>query len=294
MKRVMVFMVMLGFISYSCIHRDKLSENYLETKKSIDLVVEQLFLVHVSEYEYLVNGFGRMNDSVNEEKGSFRGQELLHAIKKDIEEQQKEMQLIDDVEAKMTDAREINEWISKEFQNFKDAQIIRIKDFNTIGNSLQEPISTFESKWNTDFHYLDSVQDISLARLNLSKLKLDLLLMIMDAYFVYLSNWDIDFFVYDYPQITIVDENIIPRKSKYKANVIFGVFDSRSVDEIVVNELYINKKRQNINKRLKVSNVSDFEMEVKESGLYEYKGYVKYKSAEGDKIVPFENTFVVE
>jgi hypothetical protein len=35
-------------------------------------------------------------------------------------------------------------------------------------------------------------------------------------------------------------------------------------------------------------------MEVKDAGEYEYKGYVKYKSAEGDKFVPFEKSFVVE
>jgi len=285
---------MLGFISFSCNHRDKLSENYLETKKSIDLVVQQLFLVHMSEFESLEIGFRRTFDDEIDTTGSNRSQELLRALKKDINEVQKEMQLIDDVEAKMTDAREINEWIGKEFQNFKDAQIIRIKDFDVIGNSLREPISAFESKWNNNFHYFDSLQDLSLAKLNLSKLKLDLLLMIMDAKSVYLTNWTIDFFVYDYPQITIVDENIVSQKSKYKANVIFGALGSRAVDEIVVNELYINKKRQNFKKRLKISRISDFEMEVKDAGEYEYKGYVKYKSAEGDKFVPFEKSFVVE
>lgn len=53
MKRVVLFMVMLGFISSSCNHRDKLSDNDLETKKSIELVVQQLFLAHMSEYERL-------------------------------------------------------------------------------------------------------------------------------------------------------------------------------------------------------------------------------------------------
>jgi hypothetical protein len=215
-------MLMLGFISSSCNHRDKLSENYLETKKSIDLVVQQLFSVHMSEFESLEIGFRRMFDGEIDTTRSNRCQELLFVLKKDINEVQKEMQLIDDVEAKMTDARGINEWIGKEFKKFKDAQIIRIKDFDVIGNSLREPISAFEQKWNNNFHYLDSVQDLSLAKLNLSKLKLDLLLMIMDAKSVYLTNWTIDFFVYDYPQITIVDENIVSQKSKYKANLIFG------------------------------------------------------------------------
>lgn len=287
-------MLMLGFVSSSCNHRDKLSENYLETKKSIDLVVQQLYLVQMSKYERLEMGLRRMSYSEIDTIRKNRCQELIFALKEEINVLQKEMQLIDDVDGKMSDAREINKWIAKEFQNFKDAQMIRIKNFNTIMNSFRVPISTFESKWNNDFHCLDNVQDLSLAKLNLSKLKLDLLLMNMDAFSVYMSNWHFEFGVYPYPQIVIADEKIIPQKSKYKANVIFGVFVSRAVDEIVVNELYVNKKRQNFNKRLKVSSVSNFEMEVKDAGEYKYKGYVKYKSPEGDEFVPFEKSFVVE
>ena len=293
MIRVVIFIVMLGLIS-SCNHRDKLSENYLETKKSIDLVVQQLFLVQMSKYESLEIGLRRMSYSEIDTIRKNRSQKLIFALKKEVNELQKEIQLIDEVDVKMTDPREINEWIGKEFQNFKDAQIVRIKDFNTIGNFFREPISPFESKWNNDFHCLDSVQDLSLAKLNLSKLKLDLLLMNMDACSVFMSNWHFEFRVYPYPQIVIVDDKIIPQKSKYKANVIFGVFVSRAVDEIVVNELYINKKRQNFKKRIIVSQISDFELEVKDAGEYKYKGYVKYKSPDGDEFVPFEKSFVVE
>ncbi len=285
-------MLMFGFMASCTKKDDKLSGFYLEVKKTIDVSVTEMYNYHGSKY---INLFERFNKSYDDTLNKVRSHKLLIALKKDIHEFENYRRSIDDVEAEMTDVDEINTWISKKFRDFKDAQIERLTKYETPENHLSESISSFKKKWDRDIDYLKNGDDLSLARLNLSKLKLDLLLMIMDAKEVYLTNWVVDEIMPDMAaRITIIDKKKVQKNSTYKAKIFFGVIDTVNIDGIVINDLRINGKIQNFNKSFIVDRIPEFEIDAKVAGKYNYKGYLKYKSAKGYKYIPFEKSFVVE
>lgn len=282
---------MVGFMASCTKKNDKLSGFYLEVKKTIDVSVSQTLTYHFYQYRNLAERFNMFRQDVNIGEAN----KLIIALEKDIKEFENYRRSINEVEAEMTDADEINTWISKKFRDFKDAQIERLTKYEIPENNLSESISSFKKKWDRDIDYLDDGNDLSLARLNLSKLKLDLLLMIMDAKEVYLTNWVVDDRLSGMNfQITIIDENKVQKNSTYKAKILFGLIDTVNVDEIVINDLRINDKLQNFKKVYKVDRIPEFEIDAKVAGKYNYKGYLKYKSAKGFKYIPFEKSFVVE
>lgn len=292
MRKLLIIVLMVGFMASCTKKNDKLSVFYLEVKKTIDVSVSETYNNHCFSY---LNLDARFNISHFDTLNKVRSHKLLIALEKDIKEFENYRRSIDDVEAEMTDADEINTWISKKFRNFKDAQIGRLIKYGTPENHLSESISSFKKKWNRDIDYLNNGNDLSLARFNLSKLKLDLLLMIIDAKEVYLTNWVVDDRMSDMnPRITIIDKNKVKKNSTYKAKILFGVIDTIHVEEVVINDLRVNDKLQNFKKNLNVDRIPEFEIDSKVAGKYKYKGYLKYKSAKGNKYIPFEKSFVVE
>lgn len=292
MRKLLIIVLIVGFMASCTKKNDKLSGFYLETKKTIDVSVSKTYTYHYFRHQNLAHRFNIDHYDSFSNVGSHK---LLMALKNDILEFQKYRRAIDDVETDMTDVDEINTWIIKKFRDFKDAQIDRLIKYETPENHLSESISSFKKKWNRDLEYLINGDDLSLARLNLSKLKLDLLLMIMDAKEVYLTNWVVDELMPDMaPRMTIIDKNKVQKNSTYKAKFLFGVIDTIHVEEVVINDLCINNEHQNFNKNFGVDRIPEFEIDTKVAGKYNYKGYLKYKSAKGFKFIPFEKSFVVE
>jgi hypothetical protein len=289
----LIIMLMIGFLTSCTKKNDKLSGFYLEAKESIDLSISKTYTYHYFRNQNHAERF-RL-DVRNDTFRNVGSQKLLMALKKDILEFLKYRRSIDDVEAKISDANEINIWIGRRYRDFKDDQIKRLTTYETPGDHLGESISSFKKKWDRDIDYLNNENDLSLARLNLSKLKLDLLLMIMDAKEVYLINWGVDDRLFDKnPQITIIDDNKVQKNSKYKAKILFGVIDTINVEEVLITDFRINDKLLNFKKNFNVDRIPEFEIDAKVAGKYKYKGYLKYKSAKGNKYIPFEKSFVVE
>lgn len=292
MKRQIIYMVLLLTIAFSCNQRsEKLTANYSEIERSLEMSVELLYREKIMTY-WELQGLPK-SDSMSEH--SKKLSKLVKAEGENLEFFKKYENRIKVVRSKDLNKEERTNFMRSTFYSYRDTLVKFLIEYDTIAYNVSERISQFKKKWNEDFSYLNSVEDTSIFYMNLAKLKFDLLLMSNDASSIYFSSWCIDLPVYGPLEILIIDDTVIKKGENYNANLIMGVPITQHASEIMIKKMSVNGKIKPINCKIEVNDISEIKLEASEIGTYKYFGYLKYMVPDGSyRYYPFERGFVVE